>query len=83
MTHTGGTGGLRHVSLRRQGRYCCAIHTSVRLNTGNTLEEVTVRKQLLCLQVYREGHNGACRWDRIFLRASLSLGRRSKRRFKR
>ena len=34
---------------------CYAIHTSVRLNTGNTFEEVSVRRQRLCLQVYQQG----------------------------
>ena len=34
---------------------CYAIHTTVRLNTGNTLEEVTVHRQRLSLQVYRQG----------------------------
>jgi hypothetical protein len=34
---------------------CYAVHMSVRLNTGNMYEEPTVRRQRLCVQIYRDG----------------------------
>ena len=34
---------------------CYAIHTSVHLNQGNTYETPTVKRQRLCVQIYRDG----------------------------